>query len=338
MIKRLFWFALGSIIALLICINEVYADSLGTPNQIIFKTTGEQILVQCNNSDYCYGYNFSNPNPNNYAQVRYNYNFSADTTYYVSYQAYFGFGYGNRYEYALPEYFAGSISAGVYDGGAYGQYLNCAPTIEYYDNSYGNVYWDNNYVGNSNYLVVRYDCSIKPTQNANFIAINVTPNPNDPTSAMFVRESNLIITQNEADIIINNDNKNHKETMEGLYEIRDTLTDSSVNEDEVLSNFEKYNEVLATNGTITNLMVLPVTLFTQISSSVQQECRPFELGELFGTNIILPCINVEDWLGDTLWGVIDILFSGFFVFMIGKKMIQVFDRFSSLQEGDVIDD
>lgn len=338
MIKRLFWFSLGSIVSFLICFNEVYADTIGVPSSIIFKTNGEQILTQCNNSDYCYGYNFNNnSNPNNYTQITYNYNFNSNQTYYISFDGYFGFGYGKKYSHSLPETFKGYIKAGIY-GNNYGEYLNCAPTINYYSTSYGQVYWEDNFVGNSNYINVSFECSIKPTSNASTLALSVIPNPTDSIAGMFVRESNLLITTNESELIINNDNKNHKETIDKIVEIKDTLTDSTVNEDKVLSNFDKYNEVLTTNGTITNLMVLPVTLFTQISSSVQQECIPFDLGELFGTNITLPCINVEEWLGYNLWGVIDILFSGFFIYMIGKKMILVFDRFSSLQEGDVIDD
>lgn len=288
LLKNIFWFALGSFIALLLCINEVYADTLGTPTSITFKTTGEQVLTSCTNADYCYGYNFSNPNPNNYAQVRYDYNFHANQTYYISYQAYFGFAYGNRYLNQLPANFTGSISAGVY-GTNSGQYITCSPTIEYYSARYGNIYWDNTYVGNSTYMTIKYECSINISQESTFLALSVIPSPTDPTSAMFVRESNLVITTNEAEFIVNNDNKNHKETMEGLYEIRDSITDTTIPD---VSNFGQDYAGYLPAGPLDSIVNMPKTLLIGLLDDFNQTCSPIDLTLPFvDRNITIPCLN-----------------------------------------------
>lgn len=115
----------------------------------------------------------------------------------------------------------------------------------------------------------------------------------------------------------------------------DTLTNSSV--DNPSSNFEQFNNSLPTNGTISNLILLPITLFTKILNSLNGTCTSFSLGNMLGTDLILPCINVSNYVGTALWGVIDVLFSGLFVFVISKQMIKVFNNFTQMKDGDILD-
>ena len=71
---------------------------------------------------------------------------------------------------------------------------------------------------------------------------------------------------------------------------------------------------------------------------MKSTCKPFVLGALFGTNLTIPCINIGSYLGSALWGMIDVIISGFAIFSISKKLIKIFNNFSSMKEGDVIDD
>lgn len=146
---------------------------------------------------------------------------------------------------------------------------------------------------------------------------------------------------NATNNIINNQNQNQNQTNDrldkvddSLNDINDSLTDSSVDSPE--SDFDDFNDKLASNGVITQLIGLPVTLFSSVLNSVDGTCNSYNLGSLFGTDLILPCIDISDYLGSNLWTIIDILVSGLFVYVISRKMIKVFYNFSSMKDGDVL--
>lgn len=154
---------------------------------------------------------------------------------------------------------------------------------------------------------------------ATFNAISITEyNPSD--------NSNTIINQNET--IINNQNN-----------INSSLNDiKSEDVDDPSSSINSFKDKIASNGVITQLVGLPITLFTKVLNSVNGTCSSYNLGSLFGTDLILPCINIETYLGSSLWSIIDVLISGLFVYTISKKFIKVFENMSSMNEGDVIGD
>lgn len=118
-------------------------------------------------------------------------------------------------------------------------------------------------------------------------------------------------------------------------QIKDSITSSTV--DDPSGTFNQFESYLPENGVITQLITLPISLFQKVLSSINGTCSQYNLGNLMGTDLILPCINISNYIGITLWNVIDVLFSGLFVLVIAKKMIKAFNSFSSMEEGDVID-
>lgn len=120
--------------------------------------------------------------------------------------------------------------------------------------------------------------------------------------------------------------------------VDDTLKDDNIDNNNVSSTFEEFNSFLDDNSTITQLITLPITLYSSILNNVGGSCQSFNLGSLYGENLILPCVNIGNYLGSTLWGMIDLIISGFSVYFIAKKLIKVFNNFSSMKDGDVIDD
>lgn len=126
------------------------------------------------------------------------------------------------------------------------------------------------------------------------------------------------------------------ETNTSINDMKDALTNSDVND--VESSFESFEGFLTENSTITQLITMPITLYTSILNGLQSTCQPFNLGNLFGTNLTIPCINIGSYLGTGLWTMIDVIISGFAIFAISKKLIKIFNNFSSMKEGDVIDD
>lgn len=119
--------------------------------------------------------------------------------------------------------------------------------------------------------------------------------------------------------------------IESQEELNDTIKDDNI--DDSSSSINEMNNKVATNSVISDLLLLPVTLFQNILNSINGTCSTWNLGSLFGTNLVLPCINLSNLLGSTLFGVIDVLLSGIFVLSIRKKFVDIFQNITSLKDG-----
>lgn len=137
-----------------------------------------------------------------------------------------------------------------------------------------------------------------------------------------------------------NDNlsSGEQEIANSVKETNDTIKSDDIGSDsDNSSKVNEWNSSTASNGTITQLITLPITLYTSILNNINGSCTSFNLGSLYGSNLTMSCIRIQDYVGSTLWGVIDMLFSGFFILIISKKMIKVFNNISSMKEGDILD-
>lgn len=131
---------------------------------------------------------------------------------------------------------------------------------------------------------------------------------------------------------------NTQEIKDNTKETNDLIKSDDIGDDSGHSStFASWQNSSAQNGTITNLITLPITLYTSILNNINGTCSSFSLGSLYGSSLTMTCIQPSQYLGTTLWGVIDMLFSGFFIFIISKKMIKVFNNMSMLKEGDILD-
>lgn len=163
-------------------------------------------------------------------------------------------------------------------------------------------------------------------------------------SVYFVNEPITIDYANDAVISTNKDIINQNNTIinnqgniqSGIDDIKSDINSDNV--DDPSSSINQFKDKIAENGVITQLVGLPVTLFTKILNSVNGTCSPYNFGSLFGTDIVFPCINVSNYLGSNLWNIIDVLISGLFVYSLSRKFIKVFEHMSSMEEGDVIGD
>lgn len=126
-----------------------------------------------------------------------------------------------------------------------------------------------------------------------------------------------------------------QETADNTKDINDTMNDSSIDNNNTSSSTTSWGNKNASNGTITNLLTLPISLLQAIVNGIQSSCSSFSLGSLFGTNIVLPCINIGSLIGSALWSTIDILFSGFMILAIAKKLIKIFNDFTNLKTNQV---
>lgn len=118
-----------------------------------------------------------------------------------------------------------------------------------------------------------------------------------------------------------------------IEDTNDTLKDDSIDDSNTSSTLEDLSEDLPTNSVISDLLLLPVRLFQSILNSINGSCTTFNLGSLYGSNLTLPCINIESLVGSSLWSVIDILFCGAFVLVIRKKFVDIFENLTELRNG-----
>ena len=92
------------------------------------------------------------------------------------------------------------------------------------------------------------------------------------------------------------------------------------------------NDMVASNTPITDLLTLPLTLINAYYVGITSTCSPYNFGSLLGTDIIFPCINLEQRLGSNLWLIIDSLCCIFLIYSIAMLFVHAFDNLTSLKD------
>lgn len=119
---------------------------------------------------------------------------------------------------------------------------------------------------------------------------------------------------------------------QAIEEINDNITDDSVDSSKAESDIDEMKDKIASNGSITQLLTLPITLYQSILNSLNGSCSSISLGSLFNHNLTMPCINLQSLLGSTLYNIIDILCCGLFILSFRKKMVDIFNHMTSLND------
>lgn len=140
-------------------------------------------------------------------------------------------------------------------------------------------------------------------------------------------------TNVDVDIDTSGIEQKQAQTNQKLDDIDDTLNDDTIDSSNTTGTLEDLSGDLPTNSVISDLLLLPVRLFQNVINSINGSCVAFNLGSLYGSNLTLPCINIESLIGSTLWSIIDILFCGAFVLVIRKKFVDIFHNLTDLRNG-----
>lgn len=157
--------------------------------------------------------------------------------------------------------------------------------------------------------------------------LNINENIIIPTNSSYVR-STIYKAENRPQLQIC---KNGNQALaDNQNQINSNITDSST--DDPSSDITDMSSDISSNTVISDLLLLPVSLFQNILNSINGTCSSFNLGSLFGTNLILPCIDIENIIGSSLWGIIDVLFCGIFVLSMRKKFVDIFQNITSLSD------
>ena len=136
--------------------------------------------------------------------------------------------------------------------------------------------------------------------------------------------------QNYIYTALNNQSNAINNNTQAVNDVNDSINDSST--DDPTSDLNDMNQNQTSNSVISDLLLLPVTLFQNILNAINGTCNSFNLGNLFNSNLTLPCINIKRYLGDALYNVIDVLISGLFVLSIRKKFVDIFQNITSLKD------
>lgn len=161
------------------------------------------------------------------------------------------------------------------------------------------------------------------TSSSNFTVYVYGQSPSVPdtfigiTKATFVPDGNSTELQN-----INN----------AVNETNNTIKDDTVDNNSISSTIQNGSNQIASNNSITQLLTLPISLYQNILNSVSGSCSSFSLGTLYNHQLTLPCINLQNLLGSTLYSIIDILISGLFILSFRKKMVDIFNNMTSLKD------
>lgn len=138
-------------------------------------------------------------------------------------------------------------------------------------------------------------------------------------------QNNTMINQNQQII------EGQSQGNEKLDNITNILEDDNPLNDGDLIDF--FDGIVPSSDTpISDLLLLPMNLLDIYATSLGGTCNPVSLGTLFGTELVLPCIDLSDKLG-SLWSLIDAIISIFMFYNIAMLCISIFDSITSLQSG-----
>ena len=87
---------------------------------------------------------------------------------------------------------------------------------------------------------------------------------------------------------------------------------------------------------VSDLLLLPLELITKITTSLGSGCMTWDLPfNLWGNGnyvLHLPCLDLEDYLGETVWALIDDLFCFLMLFNIFKMLLRFYESWTSLKD------
>lgn len=165
-------------------------------------------------------------------------------------------------------------------------------------------------------LVVNSNVSIP--SNTSYVRFSIN-NSNDLPSFILCKNGNQAIADGQ------------QQTNQNLQDINNSITDDTgVSDNEISDIFQDLD--ISSDTPISDLLTMPITLVQAYLDGFGGSCSSINLGSLYGTNLIIPCIDLESKLGSGLWTLIDVLFSLFMVYNIAMLVIRIFDDVTSLND------
>lgn len=135
---------------------------------------------------------------------------------------------------------------------------------------------------------------------------------------------------NNMNIMKNEIKQKQQETTDAVQEQTDFLKDTSTPNSGDIDNV--LNTVNTNNANVSDLVnLIPSTLQVIINGFNQGCSGGYSLGSLFGTELVLPCINPVEFLGSFLWGIIDSILCLFYLIPFSKWLVNTYNDLTSLK-------
>lgn len=133
--------------------------------------------------------------------------------------------------------------------------------------------------------------------------------------------------ESSAQDIIDNQDKNTQEIIDTI------LDDDYFDKSELEQYFITIKNDIEQSNPVSDLLLMPITLLNAYNNGISNACSPINLGNLLGTDLIMPCIDIRKYLGSELYSLIDILFSVFLFYEIAMLCISIFESITTLDDG-----
>ena len=86
------------------------------------------------------------------------------------------------------------------------------------------------------------------------------------------------------------------------------------------------------NNPVSDLITMPITFLQTLNNKASGSCITWDLGALFGHNLKMPCINLQQILGSNLYNLIDMAFCLFLAYNIGLMCVTIWNNMTSLKD------
>lgn len=139
-----------------------------------------------------------------------------------------------------------------------------------------------------------------------------------------IETNQTIIDQNQT-IIDQNQQTNDK---------LDDLNDNLTSED--MPNAPDFSDVEVADDTpISDLVLMPINYLNKLINAFSGQCSPYVLDfGILGSDYVLnlPCIKVENWIGQSAWNIVDALICFFMAYEIGMLAVKIFNDWTSMRD------
>lgn len=123
------------------------------------------------------------------------------------------------------------------------------------------------------------------------------------------RVANEIKTSTQT--IIDNQNQNAQQQHQDAQNINNSITSDNISGNNSTTTINNLGGTFQTQQDfLLNLIKLPYTFFSALSNTIQNQCSPLTIGTIFDYNLVMPCVNLSNLLGDVWTLIIDVIFAG----------------------------
>lgn len=128
---------------------------------------------------------------------------------------------------------------------------------------------------------------------------------------------------------IDNDNANTNKIIQSQNQINNSInSEESPDTDSFLDDITPDYS----NNPVSDLITMPITFLQTLNNNSSGSCVSWDLGSLLGTNLTMPCIDLNHVLGSRLYNLIDMAICLFLAYNLGLMCVTIWNNITSLKD------